>query len=319
MSLQIQQLMKSTSLFVAGLIHGALAMYLIDGQEGPETGDSGIPAGTAERELEEEVASLRKKVAKLEGEKEAGKIVVARAGDEDKPIRNKRGESPVVKFEGGDKFQDAMKKQREKLKENRVASELTRMRGSLSLTKEQEEAIGGLIEKAKPESGFVSFGGDEEEEGLLSKQEVDAGIRELLDEEQLAAFDELRARDRVNAIEAKANSELASLQRTVNLTEEQKDAAFDVLTDFAAREVDDPRNVMGEGGGWMKRRNEKKEALSEVLTPEQVEIYSATPQIITTSVLGGWSSNTINLGTTTTSEVGGITLEINEEVQIDSE
>ena len=75
---------------------------------------------------------------------------------------------------------------------------------------------------------------------------------------------------------------------------------------------------MGGTGGWMKRRNEKKEALAEVLTPEQVEIYSATPQVITTSVIDGWSSNSINFGTTNAA-VGGLTLEINQEIETESE
>lgn len=311
--------MKSTSLFLAGLLLGALAMSLISGREGQEVADSGRPA--VDKKHQAEVATLKEKIAKLEGEKKAKKIVVAKNRDGEKPIRNKMGESPALKIAGGNKFQDAMKKQRENLKKNRIASELNRMRGSLSLTKEQEEAIGELIGKVRPETGFISFGGEEEgeEEELLSKQEADAEIRELLDEEQLLAFEELRARDRLNAIEAKANSELAGLQNTVNLTDEQKDAAFKVLTEFAAMEVDDPKGLMGKSGGWMERRTQKMKALSDVLTPEQVEIYSSTPQVITTSVIdGGWSSGTINLGSTATA-IGGITLEVNEEVQIESE
>ncbi len=291
--------MKSTSLLVAGLFLGALLMYLFSGRGGD--GD-----GRKTAKLEAEITSLQARIAELEKPGKKAKAESPGAGNPVKVVRNQPAEKNIkeavdgavgraLDVTGNDNWKKAMREQQDRLRKNRVASELNRMRGPLGLNDAQEEAIGELVGRMRQSSGIITFEGAEPDDSI-SKAEVDEGIRELLNDDQLAAFDTMRDADRENAIEAKANSELAGLQRTLNLTEEQKDAAFEVLTEYATREIDKPKGGIDDNQGWMNRRQQKMEALSEVLTPEQLEIYKSTPQVITTTLVDGWSTNSIMIG-----------------------
>lgn len=104
---------------------------------------------------------------------------------------------------------------------------------TLNLTAEQSAALqeyfDKTIENIKKGIGPDNYQG-EDLEGLLT---------DLLDDNQVQEYQELKKRERHHEVEKRALKQLADLD-ALNLTDEQKEAAYDVLYTSAEKVVDDP-------------------------------------------------------------------------------
>lgn len=152
------------------------------------------------------------------------------------------------------------------------------LRNRLSLTPEQETKIANALEygqskiKVSPPNVIVTKATPED------IQKMEDVIRDSLVADQQMEYESFRAEERANALEAVANRELSSLQSMTTLSPEQKDQAFAAFAEIASREsvrpVLDPAIETKAIEEAVKTRwADRLEALSSILTPEQLAIY----------------------------------------------
>ncbi|MEM7386700.1 MAG: hypothetical protein AAF514_17320 [Verrucomicrobiota bacterium] len=120
--------------------------------------------------------------------------------------------------------------------------------------------------------------------GSLDGNKTDAAIADLLSEDQKEAFGEYLEDRRANEIEMKANQQLASLQAMFDLSGEQKDAAFDAFARLEAEQMEEGAPSALGIETLNRQREARMEALQPVLTPEQMEVYRNSAQVLTGSV-----------------------------------
>ena len=129
--------------------------------------------------------------------------------------------------------QQMVNKEREKF-ENRFAKLTT----ELNLSPEQQAKIRATMEKS-----LKKMAADETKD--LSELKKTDGLDEVtaaaLDEEQMASFTAIKAKERQNRIDSKALKSLAELTPVLDLNEEQKDAVYGVLSEQAAKQQDGER------------------------------------------------------------------------------
>lgn len=178
----------------------------------------------------------------------------------------------------------------------RIESRLLALKTKLNLTPEQETAVRAAMEKANAEREALrqASAGLREEWAKLSDEERDARHREevakfaavdaaqeaeitaLMSEEQLAAYEQYKSEQKQTEVENRANMQLGQLQSMLSLTEEQKDAAFQYFAQQA--QTFDPREIMAQGGDprefFEEQQKAQLEAMRQILTPEQFELYS---------------------------------------------
>ncbi|MCW1914873.1 hypothetical protein OJ996_14895 [Luteolibacter sp. GHJ8] len=196
---------------------------------------------------------------------------------------------------------------------------LNRLSEALGLSEEQKTAVNALLSgrregfkdlkgKGKTPSEMVAEAGN-------SVAVFENALKDVLDDEQMQAYQDLKVRERQNDIEAKAATEFADLVRQVDLSIEQRDQAMEAMRkiseeSFAKRPagwelmsesmemmgglyndafenmsgfLDDPA-VMGNPAEMQKRMNEAHRAaseqkvsrLTEILTPAQLQQFRAT-------------------------------------------
>ncbi len=196
---------------------------------------------------------------------------------------------------------------------------LNRLSEALGLSEDQKSALDTLLSSRR--EGFKDMQGKGK---TASEMVADAGnavrifenaLKDVLDEEQMQAYEDFKGRERENDVEAKAANEFADLARQVDLSPEQRDQALEALRamsteSFAKRP--EGWEVMAEtmemmGGSYMsafedmsgfledpeamknpaeiqKRMNEahrtnaelKIARLTTILTPAQLAQYRAT-------------------------------------------
>jgi RNA polymerase sigma factor (sigma-70 family) len=164
------------------------------------------------------------------------------------------------------------------LNRGKIEEKLAVLRNRLSLTPEQEAKIAKALEygkskmKISPPNVIVTGATPEDQ-----KKMEDTIIASLTDEQQ-KEYESFRAEEKANALEAVANRELSRLQSMTTLSAEQKDQAFAAFSEIASRESDLPVLDPGKDAEAIKeavahRWAARQEALSGILTPEQMAIY----------------------------------------------
>lgn len=196
---------------------------------------------------------------------------------------------------------------------------LNRLSEALGLSVDQKDAVNALL--AGRREGFKDLQGKGKTPAEMVAEAGNAALifenelKTLLDEEQRLAYDDFKARERENDIEAKAATDFADLVRQVDLSPAQRDQALEVLRtmseeSFAKRPqgwevmaesmemmgglystafeemsgfLDDPE-AMKNPAEIQKRMNEANRANSEakvsrlttILTPAQLAQFRAT-------------------------------------------
>ena len=121
-----------------------------------------------------------------------------------------------------------------------------------------------------------------------SNEAFNTDLASLLDEDQKNAYEEYLVTQRTNRVEAMANKDLAALQSMFELTDDQKDLAFNTFADLARQKLEPNRAESGilDAQQIFTNREQKVTALKSILTSEQVEVYRNSPAANTAELMG---------------------------------
>jgi hypothetical protein len=119
--------------------------------------------------------------------------------------------------------------------------------------------------------------------GRYNAAEFNKELDSMLTDEQKAKYAEFQKKEWQANIETMANVEVSQLQSTLGLTQEQADKAFQKLTEAGQTMYND---VSHEGNGQPpvtekvleEMINKKVEAMKDILTPQQLELYRKQQQ-----------------------------------------
>jgi RNA polymerase sigma factor (sigma-70 family) len=218
-------------------------------------------------------ASKNTPVAVFAEERGSARAVPAKLPDSPDLASGERpGTSGPVMEKGGLMDRDPLMN-REKMKEK-----LAVLRQRLALTPEQETKIVKALEygqskmKISPPNVIVTKATPEDQ------KKMEDTISASLTADQQKEYESFRAEEKANALEAVANRELSRLQSMTTLSPEQKDQAFAAFSEIAARESNLPVLDPGKDADAIMEAVEarwaaRQEALSAILTPEQMAIY----------------------------------------------
>lgn len=176
--------------------------------------------------------------------------------------------------------QERREQMREFIKRDRITrinSLLMTLTDRLALSPEQAEILTSALDQWLEKSlsgdgrGRGFFRGPFS--GIRELQALDDTLSEILSPEQIAIYNDFREEQRTTQVEAMANRQLMDLQNSLSLSDEQKDIAFQAFADLAWERMNDPKSE-----GQFHRPDEEildrtVEAMGEILTPEQLEIY----------------------------------------------
>jgi RNA polymerase sigma factor (sigma-70 family) len=183
---------------------------------------------------------------------------------------------------GTDPMSGAMADAMKLAMEQQVDGKLGRLKGSLNLTPEQEQAAREILTR---QAQAMSAGMQQAFSGKFDKEELarlgknagnpDEQIKALLSPDQKAAYPNYQQEEAAHNARLAANSELMSLQTTVGLTAEQQDRAFAALYEAnfnqATGNAKPPLGNQAQVMQWTL--DQKAKALEPVLTPAQFASY----------------------------------------------
>lgn len=287
---------SSLLLFLCCVGAGAVGGYFLRGNSAPSESQTRVVT------LEKELAALKESKAK------PAPAVAPKKAEMDIDVQvakltAEQAENPVMKQQ-----QEKISKAMQDRKALKVSERLAALKARLGLTDEQTEAMRKVLtEHMKDGSEWMADQMNETKQlspmeemqrvaDLLKgpdQKELDSKVLELLTPEQQQAYNAFLAEQKANKIEIKVNKELARLQNSMSLTTEQKDKVFSTLSEIAAEEVDTaPAGLAALAGLFqqsadaeaikspeMERMAQSKkrraDAMREILSPEQFEIYEA--------------------------------------------
>jgi len=178
------------------------------------------------------------------------------------------------------------------------------LKSRLNLSDDEEKAIGDILQK---EADYATGLGGKMMSGQLSPDDikklvadqksrqaaVDQQIQNVLTPAQYIDYQNSQNDDKKNAAQTQANAEMAQIQSSLQLTDDQKDKVFTALYSGYAQQagVDgatspyDPTDIDGQ-------MNAKEAAMQSVLTPEQFATYTKfveSQKQMYKAILGGQS------------------------------
>lgn len=212
--------------FVAGGAAGAVAMWLIQSSEAPETRETtaGKPAAAALRTSEKE-EKLAARVQALERELKAAKE--GSEGSVEDPIKSegKKAAKMIRAPFGDEQIEEMMKKNAER----EVSREVDRFALRLKLTPEQKESLRKFLTERKEQehaSFKTAMKGGAPAEVTKRGQSKDEFLKTLLTPEQQADYARSQEEQRTAKAEEYAQRKVRKLNNELNLSEEQKDKLF---------------------------------------------------------------------------------------------
>ncbi|MBP7950214.1 MAG: hypothetical protein KA004_11200 [Verrucomicrobiales bacterium] len=189
-----------------------------------------------------------------------------------------------------EEWRQKMRKSREEKNKLKVDERLAALRGRLHLTAEQAEALKPLLARMLSRAGGIdllndNLSGDPKVDwsmdAIKQRQEKAREDREAAEQEMLTsltpeqrqAYEQWKEEERANRLEMRANQDLTALQSQFTLTAEQKDKAFAAFSKLAADEGETPAVPFGDPAAFTKRREQRIDAMKDILTPEQLAVY----------------------------------------------
>lgn len=154
--------------------------------------------------------------------------------------------------------------------DNHLNTRIDSLAIALHLTPEQVARLKQAVQNArnaeKPnENSMAKMGSGL---GVMNKE-----LEAMLTPEQKKEYEDFKTREKNTQVEMVANMETSQLQNMLNLSKEQSDQVFNKLADlqqnqnFATEGSTDPAQIL------QKMADGKKEALREILSPEQLKLY----------------------------------------------
>lgn len=267
--------------FAAGLLVGGAAVWMLKRPSAP--GPGGSPAVPGPEGVPSRVVVAAEPSSPPAASTPDGAADAAAPPPPDAGAGASSGPGASIRIGGGEiDLGKAIRESQERQAAAQVEARLLKLRSTIALTPDQEEAIRGFLgEQMREGIGAIATvvsgigtgdGADQVFEfatgGMTAREEAfESFMRELLDEDQQAGFDAFLERELANRIEARANADLAHLQSVVSLDPTQKEAAFAAFAEIAA-ENEAAGRPLAIGTGRLR------EALEPVLTPEQMEVWS---------------------------------------------
>lgn len=245
-------------------------------------------AGT---ELKPELDAALQRTRKLEAEKAAltAEVLNLKSAKPAAPVESKPAEmAPFLTMLGGGSDTNAQKTAMAKMIragiQQQVDMKLSALKLRLKLSPEQEEKLRTLLER---QYGFGADLAAKMFEGKLSKEEMkemaanpvdlDTELKSALTPDQYAEYEKYQVEEKRNQAEMMANMELGQIQSMLQLTEAQKDKVFNILYQQAEKQTGWGEPGQAPPQDWQqvmeKQETDKVNALRDVLTPEQLQIY----------------------------------------------
>jgi hypothetical protein len=289
--------------FVAGGAAGAVAMWLIQSSEAPETRETtgGKPVASALRTSEKE-EKLAARVQALEKELKAAKEG-SEDSIEDDPIKSqgKKAAKMIRAPFGDEQIEEMMRKNAER----EVSREVDRVALRLKLTPEQKESLRKFLTERKEQehtSLKAAMKGGAPAEVTKRGQSKDEFLKTLLTPEQQADYARSQEEQRTAKAEEYAQRKVRKLNNELNLSEEQKDKLFQAYAQQKLTPADPAKKEpsgdvtgtiafatvgasIGDGGpvefefdgdallGGNNKSDIDRATVESILTPEQLAVY----------------------------------------------
>ena len=275
--------------FILGLAVGAAACAALFNKKSQTT----TPAAAAANDTSasNEIAELKSQLVSAKARLEKANAVndkLAASVQESLKVKNDvlasankpKKQSGFAALFGGDGT-NGMSGMMKAVMEQQVEGKISAMKAKLNLTPDQEAAIRNILTN---QLGRVSEMTQKLLKGELTKEEMakmgkqpiseNAQIKALLTPDQATAYDEYQAEEKANNARLMANSELLQMQSSLQLTADEQDKVFAVLTEQAQAQFDAKNTNSGQGFELIRNQAAKKaEALRAVLTADQFERY----------------------------------------------
>ncbi len=153
--------------------------------------------------------------------------------------------------EAGREMQKQMAKRMTDIQRKKFEARFSKLCSELNLSPDQQAKIRATMEERFTKMGelFTFDGSDDstakmkELSTLMKGDALDEATAGLLTDEQKSGFDELKSKERQSRIDAKALKDLGNLGTVLDLTQDQKDAVYSVLSEQAAKQEDSTKSA----------------------------------------------------------------------------
>lgn len=177
-------------------------------------------------------------------------------------IDTSKREIEVKASEAGKEMQKQLANRMTDIQRKKFEARFSKLCAELNLTSDQQAKIRAAMEERFTKMGeLFTFDGSGDNtakmkdlSSLMKSDGLDEATVALLTEDQKAGFDAIKAKERQSRIDSKALKDLGNLGTVLDLTQEQKDAVYGVLSEQAAKHEDAQKstgmmNMFTEGMG----------------------------------------------------------------------
>lgn len=116
---------------------------------------------------------------------------------------------------------------------------------------------------------FMQGGGETNDSPRITQSDIDDLSREILSDEQLAEYEEMRAQENVSRSEMMATAKLSQIAPQLGLTEEQKNQAYGIYYDQSL----DMKTDTFDPQQYQESQIQSNEKISEILDDQQRTIF----------------------------------------------
>lgn len=280
--------MKPSIGFALGIVTGCAGLLLAQSFTKPQNADDQPPESEPRRltskPLDDQLVEARKRITELEAEAVAARSpaagALAASGEVEIGAKAKEEETDTTA-----NFLKMMMAFGDKESKRKIDEEVVRLTEILGLTENQQAAVRDALNKKVSDqkaAGVRLMTGKASVADLIASDEhnfasVDSALETVLDAEQLQAYQGVQEEREVKRIETKTDKELEDLAGATGLSDEQKDAAWQVLADInteekpgAVPEDTSPEDLLEFVDGSIDKR---LEGLTPILTEEQLQVY----------------------------------------------
>lgn len=177
----------------------------------------------------------------------------------------------------------ALEPMRAFLRESAV-SRVKELRERLQLTPDQADQIQAILERPLNllnKASRVETAAEETSPPAQELTPMDQAILDLLTPEQKTAYADLQVEERRKTAQTLATTEVALLDQQLGLSEDQRQQALLALTEEGERWLrpSEPGSKRSKEEAFRESQERKAEALSGVLTPEQLRRYQSLQEL----------------------------------------
>ncbi len=146
--------------------------------------------------------------------------------------------------EAGKKMQQQMAQRMTDMQRKKFEARFAKLCAELNLSPDQQARIRAAMEERFVKMGeLFSFDGSDDNSAkmkelsdLMERDGLEEATAALLNDQQKAGFDALKAKERQSRIDSRALKDLGTLGTVLDLTPEQKDAVYGVLSEQASKQ-----------------------------------------------------------------------------------